>query len=55
MKEPLPGYEAMMPAVLKVSADGAANILREVFERVCQLYAFIAETLPSGCQTTSRS
>ncbi|MGU5717862.1 winged helix-turn-helix domain-containing protein [Aeromonas mytilicola] len=59
MKEPLPSYEAMMPAVLKVLADGAARSLREVFERVCQHYAFtpeqLADTLPSGRQTTLRS
>ena len=55
----LPSYEAMMPAVLKVLADGHARPLREVFERVCQLYAFtpeqLADTLPSGRQTTIRS
>ncbi|MCS3458266.1 restriction endonuclease [Aeromonas sp. BIGb0445] len=59
MKEPLPSYEAMMPAVLKVLADGAPRPLREVFELVCQHYAFtqeqLAETLPSGRQTTVRS
>ncbi|MFM5523858.1 restriction endonuclease [Aeromonas jandaei] len=59
MKEPLPSYEAMMAAVLKVLADGAARSLREVFERVCQHYAFtpeqLADTLPSGRQTTLRS
>ncbi|MBL0638335.1 restriction endonuclease [Aeromonas veronii] len=59
MKEPLPSYEAMMPAVLKVLADGAARSLREVFERVCKHYAFtpeqLADTLPSGRQTTLRS
>ncbi len=56
MKETLPSYEAMMPAVLKVLADGVARPLREVFELVCQHYAFtaqqLAETLPSGRQTT---
>ena len=55
----LPSYEAMMPAVLKVLADGHARPLREVFERVCQHYAFtpeqLADTLPSGRQTTIRS
>ncbi|MGL5037493.1 MAG: winged helix-turn-helix domain-containing protein, partial [Aeromonas sp.] len=59
MKETLPSYEAMMPAVLKVLADGVACPLREVFERVCQHYAFtaqqLADTLPSGRQTTLRS
>lgn len=59
MKETLPSYEAIMPAVLKVLADGAARSLREVFERVCQYYAFtpeqLADTLPSGRQTTLRS
>ena len=59
MKETLPSYEAMMPAVLKVLADGVARSLREVFERVCQHYAFtpeqLADTLPSGRQTTLRS
>lgn len=59
MKETLPSYEAIMPAVLKVLADGAARSLREVFERVCQYYTFtpeqLADTLPSGRQTTLRS
>ncbi len=59
MKETLPSYEAMMPAVLKVLSDGVARPLREVFERVCQHYAFtpeqLADTLPSGRQTTLRS
>ncbi|WP_323995226.1 restriction endonuclease [Aeromonas hydrophila] len=59
MKETLPSYETMMPAVLKVLADGVARPLREVFERVCQHYAFtpeqLADTLPSGRQTTLRS
>ncbi|HDO1328869.1 TPA: restriction endonuclease [Aeromonas veronii] len=59
MKEILPSYEAMMPAVLKVLADGVARTLREVFERVCQHYSFtpeqLADTLPSGRQTTLRS
>ena len=45
MKETLPSYEAMMPAVLKVLADGVARSLREVFERVCQHYAFTPEQL----------
>lgn len=56
MKEPLPSYEAMMLAVLKVLADGAARSLREVLERVCLHHAFtpeqLAETLPRGRQTT---
>jgi restriction system protein len=59
MKETLPSYEAMMPVVLKVLADGIPRPLREVFERVCQHYAFtpqqLAEALPSGRQTTLRS
>lgn len=59
MKETLPSYEAMMPAVLKVLADGIARPLREVFELVCQHYSFtseqLADTLPSGRQTTLRS
>lgn len=59
MKENLPSYEAMMPVVLKVLADGTARALREVFGLVCQYYAFtsdqLAETLPSGRQTTIRS
>ncbi|MGL4251345.1 MAG: winged helix-turn-helix domain-containing protein [Aeromonas sp.] len=54
MKANLPGYEAMMPAVLKVLADGAARPLRELFERVYQHYAFtpeqLVDTLPSGRQ-----
>lgn len=59
MKETLPSYEAMMPVVLKLLANGATRGLREVFERVCQHYAFtpeqLAETLPSNRQTTLRS
>ena len=59
MKETLPSYEAMMPTVLKVLADGVARPLREVFELVCQHYSFtseqLADTLPSGRQTTLRS
>ena len=51
----LPSYEAMMPAVLKVLADGHARPLREVFERVYQHYTFTSEqltaTLPGGRQT----
>lgn len=46
MKETLPSYEAMMPAVLKVLADGVARSLREVFERVCQHYAFTRHSAP---------
>lgn len=49
----------MMPVALKVLADGSSRPLREVFELVCQLYAFtpeqLAHTLPSGRQTTLRS
>ena len=41
MKETLPSYEAMMPVVLKVLADGVSRPLREVFELVCQHYAFM--------------
>lgn len=59
MKETLPSYEAMMPVVLKVLADDTSRPLREVFELVCQHYAFtpeqLADTLPSGRQTTVRS
>ncbi|MGL5307081.1 MAG: restriction endonuclease [Aeromonas veronii] len=59
MKETLPSYEAMMPVVLKVLADGIPRPLREVFERVCLHYAFtpqqLAEALPSGRQTTLSS
>ena len=59
MKETLPSYEAVMPALLKVLADGVARPLREVFELVCLLYAFtpeqLTDTLPSGRQTTLRS
>ena len=55
MKETLPSYEAMMPAVLKVLAEGATRSLHEIFERVCQYYTFppeqLADTLPSECQT----
>ncbi|MFM5379655.1 restriction endonuclease [Aeromonas dhakensis] len=59
MKETLPNYEAMMPVVLKVLADGVTRPLRDVFELICQHYAFtpeqLADTLPSGRQTTLRS
>lgn len=59
MKETLPSYEAMMPVVLKVLVDGISRPLREVFELICQHYAFtpeqLADTLPSGRQTTVRS
>lgn len=59
MTETLPSYEAMMPVVLKILADGATRPLREVFELVCQHYVFtaqqLAETLPSGRQTRLRS
>jgi len=59
MKETLPSYEAMMPVVLKVLADGVSRPLREVFELVCQHYAFtpeqLSERLPSGRQTKVRS
>ncbi|MCZ4332159.1 winged helix-turn-helix domain-containing protein [Aeromonas hydrophila] len=48
----------MMPAVLKVLADGATRSLHEVFERVCQYYTFtteqLADTLPSKRQTPVR-
>lgn len=58
MKEPLPSYEAIMPAVLKALADGAARSLREVFERVCQYYTStpeqLVDTLPSERQTPVR-
>ncbi|AVQ88289.1 restriction endonuclease [Plesiomonas shigelloides] len=59
MVETLPSYQSMMPVLLKVLADGVARTLREVFELVCQHYAFtpeqLAETLPSGRQTMLRS
>ncbi|WP_445402191.1 restriction endonuclease [Zobellella sp. An-6] len=55
----LPSYEALMPAVLQTLVDGRERPLREVFELVCQRYAFtpeqLAHTLPSGRQTTVRS
>lgn len=55
----LPSFEAMMPAVLASLVDGKARPLREVFELVCQHYAFnheqLADPLPSGRQTTIRS
>ncbi|WP_323946734.1 hypothetical protein [Aeromonas caviae] len=40
MKETLPSYEAMMPVVLKVLADGTPLPLLEVFELVYLHYAF---------------
>ncbi len=59
MQPILPSYETMMPVLLQALADGTSRPLREVFERVCQYYAFtpeqLAETLPSGRQTKVRS
>ena len=52
MKETLPSYEAMMPAVLKVLADESPALYVWVFERVLpalRLYSEqLADTLPSG-------
>ena len=36
MKETLPSYQAMMPVLLEMLADGAEHPLRELFERICQ-------------------
>lgn len=59
MSTNIPSYEAMMPVVLQSLADGQPLLLREVYERVCDHYAFspeqLAETLPSGRQSTIRS
>ncbi|MFM5042478.1 hypothetical protein [Aeromonas caviae] len=40
MKETLPSYEAMMPVVIKVLADGTPRPLLEIFELVYLHYAF---------------
>nr|WP_237750942.1 winged helix-turn-helix domain-containing protein [Gallaecimonas xiamenensis] len=46
-----------MPAVLVALADGKERPLREVYEQVCQHYAFtpeqLAQTLPSGRQSNA--
>ncbi|MBL0502303.1 hypothetical protein JD546_14790 [Aeromonas caviae] len=52
MKETLPSYEAMMPVVLKVLAEGATRYFHEAFERSCQRNTLtpeqLADCLPSG-------
>lgn len=55
MTETIPSYQAMMPAVLTVLADGQIKSLKQVYDDVTALYGFSEEqlnlTLPSGKQT----
>lgn len=59
MVDTIPSYEAMMPAVLKVLADGQQKTLKQVYDQVAVLYDFseeqLAQHLPSGKQTYIRS
>ncbi|NMH65831.1 restriction endonuclease [Shewanella salipaludis] len=55
MVDTIPSYEEMMPAVLKVLADGQLKSVRQITEESAVAYGFsdeqIALTLPSGKQT----
>lgn len=59
MVETIPSYEEMMPAVLKVLADGQQKPLKQVYDEVVALYGFSQQQLelllPSGKQTYIRS
>lgn len=59
MSDSIPSYERMMPVVLSVLQNGESLPLRQVYQGVCDHYAFtpeqLAHTLPSGRQTTVRS
>ncbi|MBL0669877.1 restriction endonuclease [Aeromonas hydrophila] len=59
MSDSIPSYERMMPVVLSVLQSGESLPLRQVYQAVCDHYAFtpeqLAHTLPSGRQTTVRS
>lgn len=59
MSDSIPSYERMMPVVLSVLQNGESLPLRQVYQAVCDHYAFtpeqLAHTLPSGRQTTVRS
>ncbi|MBL0625846.1 restriction endonuclease [Aeromonas jandaei] len=59
MSDSIPSYERMMPVVLSVLQNGESFPLRQVYQAVCDHYAFtpeqLAHTLPSGRQTTVRS
>lgn len=59
MSDSIPSYERMMPVVLSVLQKGEPLPLRQVYQAVCDHYAFtpeqLAHTLPSGRQTTVRS
>ncbi|WP_421304750.1 restriction endonuclease [Aeromonas veronii] len=59
MSDSIPSYERMMPVVLSVLQSGESLPLRQVYQGVCDHYAFtpeqLAHTLPSGRQTTVRS
>ncbi|WP_258405560.1 winged helix-turn-helix domain-containing protein [Shewanella zhangzhouensis] len=55
MVETIPSYEEMMPAVLKVLADGQLKSLRQITAEAAAVYGIsdeqLALTLPSGKQT----
>ncbi|MGL6123183.1 MAG: restriction endonuclease, partial [Shewanella sp.] len=55
MTETIPSYQAMMPKVLTVLADGQIKPLKQVYDDVTAHYGFSEEqlnlTLPSGKQT----
>ncbi|MHA7001967.1 restriction endonuclease [Aeromonas schubertii] len=59
MSDAIPSYERMMPAVLTALQRGDPLPLRQIYQAVCDHYAFtpeqLAHTLPSGRQTTVRS
>lgn len=59
MVDTIPSYEEMMPAVLKVLADGEVKTLPQMYLAVANHYGFTAEqlarTIPSGKTTYVRS
>ena len=59
MVETIPSYEEMMPAVLKVLADGQQKPLKQVYDEVAAFYSFsdhqLSLHLPSGKQTYVRT
>lgn len=59
MVDTIPSYEEMMPAVLKVLADGEVKTLQQMYLAVANHYGFTAEqlarTIPSGKTTYVRS
>ncbi|ALP42070.1 restriction endonuclease [Aeromonas schubertii] len=59
MSDAIPSYERMMPTVLTALQSGDPLPLHQIYQAVCDHYAFtpeqLAHTLPSGRQTTVRS